>query len=280
MPAQKSFVEIIGSHLNSDKVQLPVFNKIALRIQNETAKENPDVGLIEKMIVSDQALTSEVLKVSNSSFYKGLQQITTIRNAIVRLGIIDVSNIVALVTHKNHFRSADPFLNDIMKSLWQHSVACGVGSRWLADYCSMQIMKHEAFFAGLLHDVGKLLILKVADSLKKDNGRGIQLSNALLTEAMDGLHTQHGASLMLYWNLPKKYCEIAREHHTEKFDPKNLLLVMIRLADMACNKLGIGLRKDTSIVLYATREACELQLSEVDMANFEIYLEDTCASIL
>jgi len=120
---------------------------IALRIQNEIAKESPNVGLIEKLIVSDQALTSEVLKVSNSSFYKGFQQIATIRNAVVRIGINEVSNIVALVTHKNHFRSADPFLNDIMRSLWQHSVACGIGSRWLANHCSMHGMKHESLQA-------------------------------------------------------------------------------------------------------------------------------------
>ena len=141
-------------------------------------------------------------------------------------------------------------------------------------------MNHESFFAGLLHDVGKLLILKVTDNLKKNNGRDIHFSKALLTEAMDGLHAEYGASLMHHWNLPEKYCEIAQDHHSEKFDSKNLLLVMVRLTDMACNKLGIGLKKDASIVLSATREADELQLSEVDLANFEIYLEDAHACLL
>ena len=74
MADQESFVEIINSQLNSDKTQLPVFNKTAMRIQNEIAKKDPDVQLIEKLIVSDQALTSEVLKVSNSTLHSNRYQ--------------------------------------------------------------------------------------------------------------------------------------------------------------------------------------------------------------
>ena len=275
MSGPRSLVEIINSHLKSEKAQLPVFNKTALRIQNEIAKEEPDARLIEKLIVSDQAVTSEVLKVSNSSFYKGLQQITTIHQAVVRLGVNEISNIVTVITHKNQFRSKDPILNDVMRKLWRHSIGCAIGSHWLASHCGFQAIKHESFFAGLLHDVGKLLILKVVDELKNNNGTGMQVSNALLTEAMDSLHTDCGALLMRHWNLPEKYCEIAHGHHTAEFDSKNTLLAMVRMADRACNKLGIGLNNDSAIVLSATPESKMLRLSEVDLANLEIYLEDT-----
>lgn len=275
MTCQKSFVEIVKSYLNSDKVQLPVFNAIALKIQREIAKEDPDVSRIEKLITSDQALTSEVLKVSNSSFYKGLQQVTSVQNAIVRLGINEFSNIVTLITHKNNFRSKNQLLNNIMQKLWQHSVGCAIGSHWLAQSYGMPRIKHESFFAGLLHDVGKLLILKVTDDLKTTKGSSIQITDELLTEAMDTLHTDFGYLLMKHWNFPEKYSEIVRQHHTVDFDSKNILICMVRLADLTCNKLGIGLKTDSSMILGTTREAKELRLNEVDLANFEIYLEDT-----
>ena len=275
MAGQESLVEIIDYHLKSDKAQLPVFNKTALRIQNEIAKEEPDVHLIERLIVSDQALTSEVLKVSNSSFYKGLQEITTIHQAVVRLGVNEISNIVTIITHKNQFRSKDPVLNDIMRNLWRHSIGCAIGSHWLATQCGLQAIKHEAFFAGLLHDVGKLLILKVVDDLKKNNETSAQISDALLTESMDTLHTDCGFSLMQHWNMPERYCDIAKGHHTDEFDSKNLLLAIVRMADKACNKLGIGLSVNSSSVLSSVPESNVLKLSEVDLANFEIYLEDT-----
>lgn len=275
MDQDQSFIEIVDKHLASSDARLPVFNTTALRIQQEIAKEEPDIRLIEKLIVSDQSLTAKVLSVSNSSFYKGLQQVETVRNAIVRLGINEVSNIVMLVTHEHNFRSKDPFVHGIMRALWRHSVGCAMGSNWLAKQCGLHALAHEAFFAGLLHDVGMLFILTVIGDLKHANELKIQPSNALLVEAMNTLHTNHGHTLMVHWNLPQKYSEIARDHHLEELDPNNLLLALVRLADKACCKLGIGLEEDSSPVLVATSEAETLHLSEVDLARMEIMLEDS-----
>jgi len=275
MHQDKSFIEIVDQHLASSDARLPVFNTTALRIQQEIAKEEPNLRLIEKLIVSDQSLTAKVLSVSNSSFYKGLQQVATVRNAIVRLGINEVSNIVMLVTHQNNFRSKDTFVHGIMRKLWRHSVGCAMGANWLAKQCGLHALAHEAFFAGLLHDVGMLFILTVIDDLKHADESQAQPSNALLVEAMQTLHTNHGHSLMSHWNLPQKYSQIARDHHQEEFDPNNLLLALVRLADKACCKMGIGMDEDPSMMLAATAEAAVLHISEVDLAKMEIMLEDS-----
>jgi HD-like signal output (HDOD) protein len=275
MNQDQSFIEIVDKHLTSGNTRLPVFNTTALRIQQEIAGEDPDLQKVEKLIVSDQSLTAKVLSVSNSSFYKGLQQVATVRNAIVRLGIKEVSNIVMLVTHKNNFRSKDPFVHDLMRKLWRHSVGCAMGSNWIAKQCGLHALAHEAFFAGLLHDVGMLLILTVIDDLKHADELKFQLSDALILEAMNSLHTHHGYTLMSHWNLPEKYSHIARDHHQEEFDGNNLLLALVRLADMACCKLGIGLDEDPSIALVAAFEAETLHISEVDLARLEIMLEDS-----
>ena len=275
MQQDKSFIEIVDEHLASSDARLPVFNTTAMRIQQEMANEEPELSLIEKLIVSDQSLTAKVLSVSNSAFYKGLQQVSTVRNAIVRLGIHEVSNIVMLISHENSFRSKDPVVHGIMRVLWRHSVGCAMGSNWLAKQCGLHSLAHEAFFAGLLHDVGMLFILTAIDELKHTNELKVQASNALLVEAMNSLHTNHGYALMSHWNLPPKYSKIARDHHQEDFDPNNLLLVLVRLADKACCKLGIGLEEDPSMVLAATSEAEALHISEVDLARMEIMLEDS-----
>jgi HD-like signal output (HDOD) protein len=94
-------------------------------------------------------------------------------------------------------------------------------------------------------------------------------------EAMDVLHSQQGYNLMKQWNLPEEYCVIARDHHNKDFDNKNILLLLVRLSDMACLKLGIGLAKDSSLILPANEEAHQLNLNEIDLAELEIYLEDT-----
>ncbi len=275
MGSGDSLIDVINRHLADQKVRLPAFHSTALRIQREIANQDPDIRLIEKLIVGDQSLTGEVLSVSNSSFYKGLRQVATVRDAIIRLGINEVSNIVTMVTHEHHFRSNDPFIHQIMRSLWRHSVGCALGAHWLARQTGFEGSSNETFFAGLLHDVGKLFILTVIDDLKHSGRMSTQPTGAIVQEAMTALHTEYGSSLMRHWNLPDKYCLVARNHHAETIDANDFLLATVRLANRACRKMGIGLRQDSTIVLSACPEAEQLHLSELDLARLEVRLEDS-----
>ena len=272
---EKSLVEIIQDYLDSDKVKLPPFSSTALRIQNEISKEVPDIRLIEKLIISDQALTTSLLKHSNSSFFKGFTEVSTVKQAIVRLGVNEVSNIAIMVTQENNFRSKDPFVQKIMANLWRHSVGCAIGASWLSKNCSLVGLTNEVFIAALLHDVGKLLILKVLDDLRHAGKLDISISDKVLNEAMNTLHTDLGSTLMRKWNLPDSYCRVVRDHHLEELDPNNLPMIIVRIADKACNKLGIGINSDPSIALTAIPEMEIMNLSEMDIAKLEVILEDS-----
>ena len=275
MEQEKSLIEIIQGYLDSDNVKLPVFSSNALRIQNEISKEEPDIRMVEKLIISDQALTSSVLKYSNSSFYKGFTEVSTVKQAIVRLGINEVSNIVIMINHENNFQSKDPFVQNIMLNLWRHSVGCAISASWLSKDCSLVGLSNEVFVAGLLHDVGKLLILKVIDEIKHAGDFKTDISIEVLNEAMNTLHTDLGYTLMRKWNLPETYSRVVRDHHLEELDANNLPLIIVRLSNKACNKLGIGVNSDPSIVLAATPEAELMNLSEIDIAKLEVKLEDS-----
>jgi HD-like signal output (HDOD) protein len=233
MLANSSLAGMIDKFVTTKKVKLPVFNSTALRIQKEIAKEEPDGRLIEKLIVSDQSLTGEVLRVSNSSFYKGLSQVATVRDAIIRLGIKEVSNIVTLITLQHN-----------LGKLWRHSVGCAIGASWLAKQTGFQAISHETFIAGLLHDVGKLFILKVIDDMKTTGELENAPSDTVMGEVMQNLHTDQGYLILNHWNLPEKYCQVARDHHAEEFDYNDFLLVLVRLANHICHKMGIGLCQD------------------------------------
>ena len=93
-------------------------------------------------------------------------------------------------------------------------------------------------------------------------------------DLMVGLHAKLGHSLLRNWNLPKIYCDIALKHHAEEYDRQNTPLMVVKLANQACNKLGIGLDADPEIMLAATPEAYSLGLSEVGLAELVIKLED------
>jgi HD-like signal output (HDOD) protein len=205
-----------------------------------------------------------------------LVEVKTVRAAIIRLGLQEVGRIALLASARNQFRSKDRDLNLVMKKLWQHSVGCALGARWLANRCRFADLETNAFFAGLFHDIGKLFVLMVVEQLKI-KGENLPLTHSLLLETMDSLHCEHGDKLMRQWNMPEDYCLVARDHHRPDVDSKDHLLLLVRLADCACLRLGIGLKKDERILLSGREEAQLLNLREIDLAELEIHLEDTPA---
>jgi HD-like signal output (HDOD) protein len=269
-----SFVDEIERVIASGEVSLPVFNPTALRVQQELVKKEPDGRILEQLITGDQSLSSQVLRMANSSFYRGLAKIMTVKAAIVRLGMREIGRIVLLSASQNQFRSTDPEINTVMKILWQHSAGCALAANWLAKRCKFADLSSHAFFAGLLHDVGKLFVLMVIEQVKRKNTT-LAMTNALFLEAMDTLHTKQGFALMQQWYMPEQYCLIVRDHHEPDVDAKNYLLLIVRLADMACHKLGITQNPEPSLNLAATVEAGVFGLTEIDLAELEVMLEDT-----
>lgn len=273
MTEKISLVDTIRHYIASGDLELPVFSNSALRVQQELVKKEPDMKVVENIIACDQSLSSQVLKIANSSFYKGMAEILTIKNAIVRLGMQEIGRITLLAASKNVFRTNDKLLKDTMKKLWQHSVGCALGAHWLAKRCKLDNLVGHAFFAGLLHDVGKLFILLVLDQLKKQDSQ-IIVTQSFLFEAMDNLHTEQGYALMQEWNMPSAYCNIARDHHLENYDANDMVLLLVRMSNMVCNKIGITLVTNSDLVPSTSMEATHLNLTEIDLAELEIMLED------
>ncbi|MBI9083522.1 MAG: HDOD domain-containing protein [Desulfobacterales bacterium] len=270
----KSLLEIIDERLADDATLLPVFDRTAIQVQREIAKADPDVGTIERLIVSDQSLTSQVLRTANSAFYKGLSKVATIRSAIVRLGTEEIAKIVLLVTQRRQFQTRDPKFRQKMLDLWKHSVGCGIGAQWLAKECGFRSMVYHAFTAGLLHDVGKLLLMSVLSAIDRSPEIDMSYSDELTREILEGFHARYGHDLLKNWNLPEIYCRAARDHHIDDFDKNDTLLLLIRVANQACHKLGIGCDPDPDLAVSALPEASLLGVSEIILARLEIQLED------
>ena len=117
MPAPVSLIDVINHFIESDTVSLPVFNTNASLIQQQLAKPEPDLKIVEKIINSDQALSSQVLKIANSSFYRGLTEVGTVRAAIMRLGMKEIEKIVLLASSKNLYVCKDKTITQVMKKL-------------------------------------------------------------------------------------------------------------------------------------------------------------------
>ena len=279
MTENRSIIDVINGYIDSNTLTIPVFNSVAVRLQKVLAKQDYSIEEVNRLIIADPGLTSQVLKVSNSSFYVGLKKVITIQDAIVRLGASCVANIVMMATQKDIYRSSNPKLNSMMQELWRHSLCCAIGSKWLATKINYVELAQEAFLAGLLHDIGKLFLLKVMEEIIKEGKVDNEISPTFISEVLESMHAVHGPRIMDQWNLPETYVAIARDHDAEAWDQGNPLLTVVRLVNLACRKVGAHPSPDPSIVLFATNEAQVLGVREITLAELEITIEDALNQI-
>lgn len=273
MCAEKSLVDIIHERVSSNALQLPVFHHVALKLMDILSKEDFSIAQVAQMVMEDQALTSHVLRMANSAFFGGLSTVTTIRDAIVRLGVRQVTNIVTVVTQSQQYQAKDKTIAAYMQILWKHALGCALGSKWFAEKTGYKELAQEALLAGLLHDIGQLFLLKILGDVQASEPQRT-LSKPVILEVLQQMHVEQGTMLMQHWNIPELYVEIVRQHHDEMYDTNNTLLLIVRLVDMACKKVGIGLHHAPSIVLVTTSEAESLGAKEVVLAELEIMLEN------
>lgn len=272
-----SIDERIQEYLNEPVWSLPVFDRGARLVQQEAAKASPSVEKITQCILQDQVLTAEVLGLANASFFQGIKTIGHIQDAVARIGMRRVIECVTAASQRKASSAKSAFVQQYTTNLWKHSVACAYGAQWLVRRCGHEEMVMDAFIAGLLHDIGKLLVLKALISVMEKDKDSVRLTKTVADEFLDAMHADYGAGLLKRWNLPEAYSYICQNHHVPRYDTSNVLLVSVRLANHACRKLGFGIQEDKEVQLETCLEANVLGLSDIALAELEIALEDYIA---
>ncbi|MFA7383152.1 MAG: HDOD domain-containing protein [Desulfurivibrionaceae bacterium] len=273
MTENVSLIDSIDQVINSADFNLPVFSDIAIKVRKMVSADDYNVQDVEKLIHSDQSLASEILRVANSPFYAGLSNVATVRDAAVRLGANQLADLVVLAAERNRYSAKNKEIDALMGKLWRHSVGVALAAQWLTKKLGYTVNINEVFLGGLIHDIGKLAALKAIDYIKAKEH--INFPGELITQIVDSVHTLQGYNLAHKWRLPENYCAVIRDHHLEDIAPSNYMLLIVKVADSACTKLGINLNPDASIELAVLPEAHSLGIGEVLLAELEIMLEDT-----
>ena len=275
--SEKSLKDLIEERFEADSLQLPVFNPVALELQKLKQSDTASMNQIANLIMKDQSLVSHLLRLANSSFYGGLKQVETVSAAVVRLGMNRVASLAMLASLLLVSKARVKAVSACLPALWSRTFVCATGGRWLAEQTGYKALAEEAFLTGLLHDIGELFLLKVLERLAEDRSHPLPLTESLVSEILEAMHQEMGYRLMVKWELPESYARVARDHHAREFDENDSLLIITRLLDIVCHKLGIGQTADPDIVLAATPEAQALGLKEIKLAQLEILLEDAVA---
>jgi HD-like signal output (HDOD) protein len=278
MSESTSLLDRIKHLIERETFTLPVLTEAGFQLQSLAGNPICDMREVEAVIVRDQTLATEVLRAANSAFFGGLSEVTTISKAVMRVGLQQVTNLTLMMSERSKYRARDPLLAPVVEGMWRQASASAIATDWLAGRLNYR-NREEAFLAGLLHDIGELVLLRALDEFKTKEEPGFALSLELIREVLASAHAELGFNFLRQRRIPEVYCLIARDHHQETRDVGVSLMRMVKLSDLAVRKIGLGLTPEPNLILSTTPEAVGLGTDEITIAELEVMLED-CVSAL
>ena len=201
--------------LVSRNVRLVSLPEVCIQVQALTDSPHTTAGDIGDVVGKDTALTTRLLKLVNSAYFSLPKKIDTVTRAVNLIGMRELRNLTMAASAAEVFSRIPSNLID-MAAFWQHSVYCALVARNLAQRCNV-LHAERLFTAGLLHDVGRLLMLTKlpdeigkAESIRTSSNRDIC---EIERELVDFDHAEVGHVLLKHWNMPANLCASVLYHH-------------------------------------------------------------------
>lgn len=225
---------------------LPSFSHVLLEIYDLLSSDTAGAEQIAQLLQTDAALSARTLKLANSAYYASSREIGTVLQALTRIGPFDLWWLLFTTEVKSLFYGIDQSLMD-MEKFWRHSLLVACVSRILAEHhrCGES---RELFVAGLVHDIGKLLLLQQIPieygALMERSAQGESLIELEQTE-LGFTHADAGGELLERWKLPPNLVLSVRIHHQERapLTPQNL----VAAADSLAHRMD-GMERDDEVV--------------------------------
>ncbi len=216
--------------------QLTSFSDVVLRLDSMLADENSSAAQIGNLIEQDPALTAKLIRIANSALFNAGVPIDSVKDAVTRVGMRQVRDITLGVCATEAF---DGIPNDLVspEDFWKHSLSCAISAQLLASH-TRQVGNESAFTAGLLHDIGQLVMFSKCPeqsqqalllSIDLSDGRSTYLAER---EIFGFDHANVGAELAKQWGFPDNLRHCVEWHH-EPFECDEIsnLTVLIHIAN-------------------------------------------------
>ncbi|MCE5271666.1 HDOD domain-containing protein [bacterium] len=240
MPEKKK--EKIISALNTIQPLPAAVQKLLSLLQDPKANAND----IARVMSNDPTLTARILRITNSSFFGLSHRISTVPQAITILGFQGLRNLALGVAIFSHFKQAAP--TQSVERVWAHSLGVASAARLTAARFKLAD-PDEMFVAGLMHDIGKLLLVRHFESEYTQLLAGGPYKRSILCQLEKNMfgvdHAQLGSLLCQFWKIPEKLTNLVARHHdpldeTELSEKEYIPLMVIKIANDLTKIIGMG----------------------------------------
>ncbi len=263
--------------------EMPPLPQSITQILEITKDDSSSSRELAKVLGQDPTLAVNILKLANLPAYGFSGRISTISHAVVCLGLETIKSIALASSTHEMLNKEIPAYSLGEGMLWRHSISCATCAKIIAQRSGYQD-DEEAYIAGLLLDIGKIILSsfakdefnRVSERAEKD---GIPF-NLAEQEILGFDHPQVGGRVIKKWNLPPALVEAVLYHHQpEKADAHKRLAYIVHLADAISCMLGIGLGSDGLMYLFEDSTLDILGLSREDVESIMCELADMVADV-
>lgn len=226
-------ISVLISKINS----IPTLPTVACQVIEITADPNSSADDLAKVVTPDISLTTKLLKMANSPFFGAIRRVTSLQHAITVLGFKEVRNLIISAVIFESFMKAEKMGNYDIGKFWKHSFVCGLAAKVIA--ADLKKASNEFFVAGLIHDIGKLVIYITSphDFLKLvETAKHLKLKFKAFEaekEIVGMTHDEVGMRLLKKWLFPESLLTAIGFHHRlQETDKRSLLPVVVHIADI------------------------------------------------
>ena len=211
--------------IKTGDIELPLLPQAASQVMALASDPSADAAKLSALIHQDQALAAHVLRIANSPAYMPRSPVVSLQHAVAMLGITLLSEIAFTASLKTDAFKVPGYEEDV-KQLWRHSLASGAFAKEVARMRRVNV--ESAYLCGLLHAIGKPVILRTATTLA--NQQRIALEKPILSGWIAGYHAEVGAMIADKWGLPKQVAVAIQYYgdydHATEFRQECLLTCM------------------------------------------------------
>ncbi len=220
--------------------ELPALPAVVTELLVCFEQEDVRTDAIAERIARDQAIAARTLRVANSSFYGMPREVRSIREAIGVLGLRSARSLVTAVALRNRFANVEAAGLDL-DEFWRHTIATALAARALARV--LRIGQDEAFTAGLLHDIGRLVLATGYAEYAEATGRACDDDCPLVEAERAVLGIDHaivGEALARHWRFSAAIQSAVGGHHAPPTESHGSLAGIVHLADVIAHALDLA----------------------------------------
>ena len=251
---------------------LPTLPIVYTKVQKLCEDPDVDADELAGVIEADPSVTMKLLRLVNSAFFAFGRKITSIQDAVSLLGNQTVQNAVLSISVFESTKDTGDGGGLDQKEFWRHSAACGSVVRFIAR--QKKIDREDAFTAGILHDIGKIVLDGLFAQFYKDVFKAVEERGISIMEAEESelslSHASLGEELATSWGIPSELIQAISHHHRpDRADLDPQLASMVHIADAVSRNLEIGSGGDPLVPAINPCAFAQLSLDPEDLIAWE-----------